>query len=157
MFAWLTRLANTLMRYYLATPAPLRWLFWLLPLIYFVMPFDLDRLGLLGRLDDILVVYFVFWALSRAGKFRGFFAEARARGRNRTGQPPPTDDLPDDEDPYAVLGVPPGTGPAELKKAYRRLVGLYHPDKFAHLGPEFEATAQRRTRAVIAAYQRLCP
>ncbi len=151
---FLTLLANTLMRRYLATPWALRWVFWLLPILYFLLPLDFDRLGLLGRLDDILVMGFSYWAFERAGKFKDFFREARKQGA----APPAQDGDPlEGKTPHQILGLGRQADAAAIKAAYRRLVSLYHPDKFAHLGTEFEATAQRRTRAIIAAYERLRP
>jgi len=32
-------------------------------------------------------------------------------------------------DPYRVLGVPKGSSPEEIRKAYHRQMNLYHPDK----------------------------
>jgi uncharacterized membrane protein YkvA (DUF1232 family) len=150
-----TLLANTLMRLYLATPWGLRWLLWLLPIAYFLMPFDLDRLGVFGRIDDILVMVFSFWAFERAGKFKDFYREACQQRRQGATAPPPASDPLEGQTPQQILGVAKRAAAKEIKAAYRRLVALYHPDKFAHLGPEFEATAERRTRAIIAAYQHL--
>jgi hypothetical protein len=50
-------------------------------------------------------------------------------------------------DPYDVLGVSRGASDAELRKAYRRLVQLHHPD---HNGGSAEAT--RRFEEVQEAY-----
>jgi curved DNA-binding protein CbpA len=50
-------------------------------------------------------------------------------------------------DPYAVLGVRPGAGDAEIATAYRRAVRACHPDT-AHPDPD-------RLIAVIAAYRQL--
>jgi DnaJ like chaperone protein len=152
------RLANTIMRAYLATPVFLRWVYWLLPVIYFLMPADLlpDFIPGLGRVDDLLLMAFVFWALSRAKLFTGFFREASGQKNNRRqssssagGATRPPDD------PYQVLGVPAGAAKSEIKKAYRKMIGMYHPDRFTHLGPEFEETARKKTEAILAAYQQL--
>lgn len=152
---FLTLLANTLMRRYLATPWALRWLLWLLPIAYFLLPFDLDRLGPFGRIDDILVMGFSFWAFERAGKFKDFYREACEQRRQGAPRSAPASDPLQGKTPRQILGVGERAAADEIKAAYRRLVALYHPDKFAHLGPEFEATAERRTRAIIAAYQSL--
>jgi len=50
-------------------------------------------------------------------------------------------------DPYAVLGVDPGAGPAEITTAYRRAVRACHPDT--------EHPDRERLAAVIAAYRQL--
>ena len=59
------------------------------------------------------------------------------------------------EDPWQVLGVPPGTPLTEAKKAYRALVAQYHPDKVSHLAPEFRELADRRTRQILEAWRRI--
>lgn len=153
----ITKLANWVMRVYLSTPMPFRLLYWLIPILYFIFPFDLDRAGLFGRLDDILLMLFSFWAFDRASKFTDFYQEARRDAKNHAkgGGEAPTDTPFDHQSPYDILGVGRGAGKGEIKQAYRRLLRMYHPDKFTHLGPEFERTAQRRTRAIIAAYEKL--
>lgn len=54
-----------------------------------------------------------------------------------------------------VLGVPPTVSPEELERAYRvRSLGC-HPDKVAHLDPEFQALAERKFKRLRAAYELL--
>ena len=79
-------------------------------------------------------------ALLRAGT-----AGPSARGA------PPKDRL---ADAYAALGVSPDTSPADIKRAYRRLISQNHPDKLAARGlPEsMRAVAEERSREINAAY-----
>lgn len=51
------------------------------------------------------------------------------------------------DDPYAVLGVPPGATAAEIRSAFRRLARQYHPD----VNPD--PAAPERFRAIAAAYE----
>ncbi|RXK86194.1 J domain-containing protein [Filimonas effusa] len=48
--------------------------------------------------------------------------------------------------PYEVLGISPEATPQEIKKAFRRLIAQWHPDKNPH--PEAEAMSKK----IIAAY-----
>lgn len=68
--------------------------------------------------------------------------------------PPPAEPPPEPPamDPYAVLGIAPGVTLDEAKKAWRSLLLQYHPDKVAHLAPEFQALAEEKTRSINAAF-----
>ena len=58
---------------------------------------------------------------------------------------------------YAVLGVQPTATDAEIKRAYRKLVSEYHPDKIASKGlpEEFITFASDKFREIQAAYEDL--
>ena len=64
---------------------------------------------------------------------------------------PPQDRL---ADAYVALGVTPDAAPADIKRAYRRLISKNHPDKLAVRGlPEsMRAVAEERSREINAAY-----
>ena len=53
---------------------------------------------------------------------------------------------------YRVLEVSPNAADDEVRKAYRRMSMKHHPDKVAHLGPEFQKTATEKFQRVNAAY-----
>jgi len=76
---------------------------------------------------------------------------AGATGPSGPGAPAPTDRL---ADAYAALGVSAASSPAEIKRAYRRLISQNHPDKLAARGlPEsMRAVAEERSREINAAY-----
>ena len=59
------------------------------------------------------------------------------------------------KDYYKILGVDRKAKEEEIKRAYRRLAGRYHPDKVAHLGAEFQELAARRFVAIQKAYEDL--
>jgi len=78
----------------------------------------------------------------------------RAGGAGATGRAaaePARDRL---ADAYKALGVSPDAEPAEIKRAYRKLISQNHPDKLAARGlPEsMRAVAEERSREINAAY-----
>lgn len=64
---------------------------------------------------------------------------------------------PADDDPYVVLGLPPGAPAAEVRAAYRTLVKTYHPDRHMADGtpPEFIRVAEDRMAAINTAYAKI--
>jgi DnaJ-domain-containing protein 1 len=52
-----------------------------------------------------------------------------------------------------ILGVTDKDSQATIRKRYRELLGKYHPDKVQHLGIEFQEMAERKTKAIIKAYE----
>lgn len=59
------------------------------------------------------------------------------------------------DDPYAELGLGREASDAEIDQAYRRLISQFHPDKVAGAAPELRAHAEKRARAINAAYDRI--
>jgi hypothetical protein len=56
---------------------------------------------------------------------------------------------------YELLGVQPDADADAIKKAFRREIARYHPDKVTHLGPEFQEIAATRSAELTAAYKTL--
>ena len=52
------------------------------------------------------------------------------------------------EDAYKVFGIASNATDDEVRKAYRKLVLQYHPDKVAHLGEEAKANATRKLQEI---------
>ena len=59
------------------------------------------------------------------------------------------------DNPYRVLGLTSDASDAEIDQAYRRLMSQYHPDKVAGAAPELRDQAEKRARAINAAYDRI--
>ena len=56
------------------------------------------------------------------------------------------------KDYYKTLGVEKGASADDIKKAYRKLIAEYHPDKVQHMAPEIRQLAQQRTVELTEAY-----
>ena len=76
---------------------------------------------------------------------------AATQGPSAGGAAAPRDRL---ADAYAALGVTRDSSPAEIKRAYRKLISENHPDKLASRGlPEsMRAVAEERSREINSAY-----
>ena len=56
---------------------------------------------------------------------------------------------------YEILGLEPSADADSIKKAFRREIARYHPDKVIHLGPEFQEMAATRAAELTVAYKTL--
>lgn len=54
---------------------------------------------------------------------------------------------------YEILGVDRAAPTDEIKRAFRREIARYHPDKVQHLGPEFQEIAATRAAELTEAYR----
>lgn len=54
---------------------------------------------------------------------------------------------------YDRLAVSPDASPSEIKRAFRRQMARYHPDKVQHLGQEFQDLAAVRAAELTEAYR----
>jgi DnaJ-domain-containing protein 1 len=80
---------------------------------------------------------------------------SRASSYSDAEEEPPAPPPPEQKDAWTVLGIAPGTPKDEARRAFRALVTQYHPDKVAHLAPEFQELAERKTRELLEAWERL--
>ena len=62
---------------------------------------------------------------------------------------------PEQHSAFEVLDIAPNATLDEILFAYRTLAKQYHPDRVAHLGPEFRDLADRRMKAINHAYDEL--
>ncbi len=53
---------------------------------------------------------------------------------------------------YTILEITPSATVNEIKKAYRKLAKLHHPDKVIHLGADFQKNAKRKFQLIANAY-----
>ena len=57
------------------------------------------------------------------------------------------------KDYYALLSVAPDATADDIKRAFRREIARYHPDKVIHLGQEFQTMAAERATDLTEAYR----
>ncbi len=145
----------------------MRFLIYLLLILYVLSPFDLLPeffLGYVGVIEDVITVGVLYWyfiyrpAKIRAKSERAYYQQGQGRrteGYQRDQRRSQTDMRPSKPDPYEVLGVNRGSSLGEIKRAYRRLAGKYHPDKVNHLGEEFRGLAEKKFKEIQEAYQEL--
>jgi DnaJ domain/Protein of unknown function (DUF1232) len=134
----------------------MRWIYWILILVYLLSPYDLlpDLIPGWGWADDLLLVGGLCW----------YFLAYRRRGRGQavphqgSREEATTEEASQDEpkkDPYAVLGIDRSASGEEVTRAYRQLAAKYHPDKVSHLGEEFRDLAAKRFKEIKAAFDAL--
>jgi hypothetical protein len=144
------------------------WLLLLLCVFYVLIPVDLipDFLGLPGRFDDLLVALGTLFYLystsrkipgsdgargsrsSRAGQ-QGY--EGRRETKGASSRKPP----PGSSDPYEVLEVERNEALEEIRRRYKEKLLQYHPDRVVHLGKEFQEMAERKTKEITEAFQKI--
>ena len=108
----------------------------------------LDALWMIAAVDGFDAAELAF--LERVAALLGFDETAQARIRRRHLAPAA-------DDPWAVLGVEPGTDAAAIRAAYHTLVKRYHPDRALAEGvpAEFIRVSESRMADINAAYDRL--
>ncbi len=120
----------------------------ILAILYTLSPYDFlpDFLAGWGWLDDLVILGLLWRYLrGRAGQPFNFRSPFR--------QPPKTGGGKAVQDPCDILGVGRDASPDEIKQAYRKLAGQYHPDKVGHLGEEFQKLAEERFKEIQEAYR----
>lgn len=56
---------------------------------------------------------------------------------------------------YKILEIEKNATNDEVKKAYRKMAVKYHPDKVAHMGEEYKASAKQKFQKVQEAYENI--
>ncbi|MGH8153209.1 MAG: co-chaperone DjlA [Rhodanobacteraceae bacterium] len=58
-------------------------------------------------------------------------------------------------DPYTVLGVPRDADQRTIKRAYRKLISEYHPDRLGNMPEDLRRRAEARASEINAAWERI--
>lgn len=149
-----------------------RILIYLIPILYAICPYDLlpDFLVGLGWIDDLIVLggLYYYHFIHRPAKARQKYERERynrasyqqradSEGNNyQEGQETSKENNRfSGRAPYEILGVDKNASKEEIKSAYRKLAGKYHPDKVNYLGDEFKELAEARFKEIQEAYQKL--
>ncbi|MDD2965018.1 MAG: TerB family tellurite resistance protein [Bacteroidales bacterium] len=56
---------------------------------------------------------------------------------------------------YKILGISPDATDEEVKKAYRQMAILHHPDKVSHLGEDVQHAAKEKFQQIQSAYEEI--
>lgn len=79
----------------------------------------------------------------------GWYSSSSAGGNSR---PAPRSSGPD---PYTILGVARDADERTIKRAYRKLISQYHPDRLGSMPEEMRARAGQRASEINAAWERI--
>jgi len=123
-------------------------------IVYFIMPWDLDFVPVVGRLDDLLFLALAGYYYWKQPKVPGGKTHRQPAAENAPGSPAPLGEQ-READPYRLFGVSRTDDAETIKKAYRDLVAKYHPDRVQHLGEEFKEMAARKTTTINKAYEKI--
>lgn len=110
---------------------------------------------LVGAVVGWVLLRHPFGALLGAALGHAFDAGWLAWRAPRAAPPPAPPPVPPADDPYHVLGVARDASEAEVDRAYRQLMGRYHPDRVAGAADEIRRLAEERAREINAAYDRI--
>ena len=142
----------------------------ILAVLYILSPYDIlpDLVIGWGWLDDIVILGFLlrfFYNLKKKrAAYRRYYQNSntaenagdRNAGTNQSRSHSPGEKSSSGPwDPYQILEIERGASQDEIKQAFRKLAGKYHPDKVEYLGDEFKVLAEQRFKEIQRAYEEL--
>ena len=97
-----------------------------------------------------------FHEQARANPFTQSYSQSHTYSRSRHTSPPPASDSL--MQAYQLLSVSPDASQTEVKRAYRRLISLHHPDKIISQQANASKikTANEKTQSITKAYEQIC-
>lgn len=138
----------------------IKYLLLFLGLLYALFPYDIipDFAIGWGWIDDLIVLWLLWrffnsWQKKQSG-YRNYYNRQFSE-KEKVGADSQPAESRGPQDPYTVLNVARNASPEEIKQAYRKLAGKYHPDKIQHLGEEFRKLAEDRFKEIEEAYREL--
>ena len=141
----------------------------ILVVLYVLNPYDIlpDLMVGWGWIDDIVILGFLlryFYSLKKKREAFQRYSQNRHKARHQRERAAGGNESRSDTneggrsapwDPYQVLEIDVGASQEDIKSAFRRLAGKYHPDKVEYLGDEFKALAEKRFKEIQRAYEEL--
>jgi DnaJ like chaperone protein len=141
----------------------------ILVVLYILNPYDIlpDLMVGWGWLDDMVILGFLlryFYKLKKKREAFQRYSQNRHKARNQGNRASAGNRSRSDAgrqgssapwDPYQVLEIERGASQEDIKSAFRRLAGKYHPDKVEYLGDEFKTLAEKRFKQIQRAYEEL--
>ena len=117
---------------------------------------EAERNVLVRVANHLRVPGHLFTAMMQARQY-GYTAPGSGGGQNTGGRRGSVASRPPLAQAYAKLGLKDGASDAEVKKAYRKLVSQYHPDKLVSRGlpEEMMEVAKTRVREINTAYDQI--
>lgn len=124
-------------------------IFIIIAVIYVLSPLDFlpDLLGLIGRIDDLALVIFLFW------KYKQIKNNAFSRQNTYNTESVNNSKKQEAFCPYKTLEIEKTASKQEIIKAYKIKIKEYHPDKVEHLGDELKEVAKKKILDVQKAYE----
>jgi len=130
----------------------------ILAVLYLLSPYDLlpDLMIGWGWLDDMVILGFLlryfYMQKKKREAFRKYYQDGqgannydqKTAGEHESRSPGNERESAAAWDPYQILGIERGASQENIKHAFRQLAGKYHPDKVAHLGPEFARISEEK-------------
>ena len=132
----------------------IRYLYIGLAAAYFILPWDFDMAGFIGRIDDLAVIGFLYYRYQKRKKEQTEI-ENESTADTQSDQSAQESHSQDQSDPYSILGVSRDDALTTIEKRYKELARQYHPDRVNHLGPELQEMAHQKMLAIQGAYETL--
>ena len=106
-----------------------------------------------AQLVALLAMKRFAWGASTAGGWSHAGGPRQAGSGPQAGaRPPPRSS---DADPYAVLGVPRDADARTIKRAYRKLISKFHPDRLGNMPEDMRRRAEARASEINTAWERI--
>ncbi|RJP21922.1 MAG: DUF1232 domain-containing protein [Candidatus Abyssobacteria bacterium SURF_5] len=133
-----------------------------LGILYVISKIDVmpDVIPFFGQLDDVIVALAIVWFFTTwlpKNRHKVYWSK-KADERRRSSQPEDRQSTAAQEEPFnpfRILNVEKNASQEEIKRAYRKLMAKYHPDKVNHLGEEFQRLAHAKVVEIMKAYELL--